>query len=90
MAMSSVSYWIVGEADDSNCIGAVVMSGVGYMIMMGYVGGREGIGVEEGRGRLEEGGRRERKRGMERGGRDIKQRRGMEEGGKGRWREEGR
>lgn len=34
--MSSVSYWILGQAYHHNCIGAVVFSGIGYMIMMGY------------------------------------------------------
>eukprot|EP01127_Copromyxa_protea_P021104 TRINITY_DN7167_c0_g1_i3.p1 TRINITY_DN7167_c0_g1~~TRINITY_DN7167_c0_g1_i3.p1 ORF type:complete len:417 (-),score=49.67 TRINITY_DN7167_c0_g1_i3:70-1320(-) len=35
IVMSAVSYWMIGEARVVNCAGATVMSGLGYVIMMG-------------------------------------------------------
>ena len=35
LIMSSVSYWVIGQAEMLNCIGAIVMSRIGYVIMLG-------------------------------------------------------
>eukprot|EP01126_Amoeba_proteus_P008248 TRINITY_DN13032_c0_g1_i2.p1 TRINITY_DN13032_c0_g1~~TRINITY_DN13032_c0_g1_i2.p1 ORF type:complete len:459 (-),score=86.71 TRINITY_DN13032_c0_g1_i2:373-1749(-) len=43
MVMVSSSYWILGYANQVNCIGAIVMGGVGYSLLFGLFNCCEGI-----------------------------------------------